>query len=170
MKPGRTLLIGVVGALLAVGIERLAGLVAGRDADLCLLVGALLTRSVTLSAILLGCASQLVVAIISAYIYAFIFEYVTRRAGALVGFIIGLGHVVVGGLVVGLMPGDRLMDAGVMPPGAFMEYRGAVVLIGFLLAHLAFGTFVGATYGPTVHRASEPEPRWVERWRRPSSV
>jgi len=170
MKPGRTLLIGVVGALLAVGIERLAGLVAGRDADLCLLVGALLTRSVTLSAILLGCASQLVVAIVSAYIYAFIFEYVTRRAGALVGFIIGLGHVVVAGLVVGLMPGDRLMDAGVMPPGAFMEYRGAVVLIGFLLAHLAFGTFVGATYGAPVHRASAPKPRWVERWRGQPSV
>lgn len=170
MKSGRTLLIGVVGALLAVGIERLAGLVAGRDADLCRLVGALLMRSVTLPAILLGCASQLVVAIISAYIYTVIFEYVTRRAGAMMGFIIGLGHVVVAGLVIGFMPGDRLLDAGVMPPGAFMEYRGAVVLVGFLLAHLAFGTFVGATYGATVHRASEPEPHCVERWRRPSSV
>ena len=170
MKRGRTLFIGVIGALLAVGIERLAGLVAGRDADLCLLVGAVLTRSVTVSSTLLGCAGQLVVAVVSAYIYAFVFEHVTRRAGALVGFVIGLGHVIVAGRVVGVMPGDRLMEAGVMPPGAFMEYRGAVVLIGFLLAHLAFGTFVGAAYGATMHRASAPAPRWVERWRRPSGV
>jgi len=54
------------------------------------------------------------------------------------------------------------MQAGIMPPGAFMEYRGVIVLVGFLLAHLAFGTFVGATYGMTVHEASLPEPRWRE--------
>jgi len=163
MKLERTLVIGMLGTLLAVAIERLAGLIAGRDADLCLLVGAVLTGSVTTTAIVLGCIAQLIVAVISAYVYALIFEFVTRRAGAIVGFLVGIGHVIVAGLVVGFMPGQRLLDAGVMPPGAFMEYRGAVVLAGFLLAHLAFGTFVGATYGPTLHAASPPAPRWRAR-------
>lgn len=163
MKLKRTLVIGMLGTLLAVAIERLAGLIAGRDADLCLLVGAVLTGSVTTTAIVLGCIAQLIVAVISAYVYALIFEFVTRRAGAIVGFLVGIGHVIVAGLVVGFMPGQRLLDAGVMPPGAFMEYRGAVVLAGFLLAHLAFGTFVGATYGPTLHAASPPAPRWRAR-------
>jgi hypothetical protein len=163
MKLGRTLLIGVLGTLLAVGIERLAGIIAGRDADLCLLVGAVLSGTVTTGAIALGCVAQLVVAVVSAYIYAFIFEFVTRRAGAVIGFLIGIGHVVIAGLVVGFMPGERLLAADVMPPGAFMEYRGAIVLAGFLLAHLVFGTFVGATYGTVLHSASPPSPRWRER-------
>lgn len=162
MKLTRTFVIGVIGTIIAVAIERLAGWVAGRDADLCLLVGAALTGSARTTSMLLGCAAQLIVALISAYIYAAIFEYVTRRAGALTGFIIGLGHVTVAGLVVGFMPGDQLMNAGIMPPGAFMEYRGAIVLVGFLLAHLAFGTFVGATYGATVHAASPAAPKWRE--------
>lgn len=162
MKLTRTLVIGVLGAIIAVAIERLAGLVAGRDADLCRLVGAALTGTTDTTSMLLGCAAQLVVAVISAYIYAAIFEFATRRAGALVGFVIGLGHVTVAGLVVGFLPGEQLMNAGIMPPGAFMEYRGVIVLVGFLLAHLAFGTFVGATYGATVHAASAAAPNWRE--------
>jgi hypothetical protein len=162
MKILRTLVIGVLGAVLAVGIERLAGWLAGRDADLCVLVGAVLTGRSTTGPMILGCIVQLVVAVVSAFVYAVIIEHVTRRAGALIGFIIGLGHVVIAGLMVGFMPGDRLMHAGVMPPGAFMEYRGSIVLAGFLLAHVVFGTFVGATYGATVHAASPPAPRWRE--------
>lgn len=162
MKLSRTLVIGLLGAILAVGIERVAGWVVGRDADLCRLAGVVLTGSATTMSMLVGCAAQLIVAVISAYVYAVIFEYVTGRAGALTGFVIGLGHVIVAGLAVGFMPGERLMNAGVMPPGAFMEYRGVIVLAGFLLAHVAFGTFVGATYGATVHVASPAPPRWRE--------
>jgi hypothetical protein len=162
MKAFRTLIIGVLGAVLAVGIERIAGWVASRDADLCLLVGAVLTGRVSTGSMIIGCAAQLAVAVVSAYVYALIFEYVTRRAGAVIGFVVGLGHVVVAGFIVGFMPAARLMEAGVMPPGAFMEYRGSIVLVGFLLAHLAFGTFVGATYGATEHGASPAEPRWRE--------
>jgi hypothetical protein len=162
MKLLRTLVIGLLGAVLAVGVERAAGLIAGRDADLCVLVGAVLTGRATAGTTILGCIGQLIVAVISAFVYAFIFEHVTRRAGAVIGFIIGLGHVVIAGLMVGFMPGERLMAAGVLPPGAFMEYRGSIVLVGFLLAHAAFGTFVGATYGETTHAASPPAPRWRE--------
>ena len=162
MKLTRTLVIGVLGAIIAVAIERLSGWIAGRDADLCLLVGVALTGSASTTSMVLGCVGQLIVAVISAYVYAVIFEYVTRRAGAVIGFIVGLGHVTVGGLVVGFMPGEALMNAGIMPPGAFMEYRGAIVVAGFLLAHVAFGTFIGAAYGPTVHAASPPAPRWRE--------
>jgi hypothetical protein len=162
MKLTRTLVIGVLGAILAVGIERIAGWVAGRDADLCRLAGVVLTGNASTTSMLLGCAAQLVVAMISACVYAVLFEWATRRAGALIGFVIGLGHVIVAGLVVGFMPGERLMNAGIMPPGAFMEYRGVIVLVGFLVAHLAFGTFVGAAYGATVHAASPAAPRWRE--------
>jgi hypothetical protein len=156
------LVIGLLGAVLAVGIERTAGWIAGRDADLCVLVGAVLTGRSSVGTMMLGCIGQLVVAVVSAFVYALIFEHVTRCAGALIGLIVGLGHALIAGLMVGFMPGDRLMQAGTMPPGAFMEYRGSIVLAGFLLAHVAFGTFVGATYGATVHPASPPAPRWRE--------
>lgn len=163
MKRLRTLIIGVIGTLIAVGIERCAGWIAHSDADLCLLVGAVLTGGSSGQAVAIGCLVQLVVAVISAYIYAGIFEYVTRRAGAVIGGLIGVGHVTVAGLIVGFLPGERLLAAGIAPPGAFMEYRGWIVLAGFLLAHIAFGVFVGATYGAPVHAASPPEPHWRDR-------
>jgi hypothetical protein len=40
-----------------------------------------------------------------------------------------------------------LIDAGIGPPGAFMEYRGAWAIATFVLAHIAFGALVGGLYG-----------------------
>jgi hypothetical protein len=125
-----------------------------QDADLCRLVGAVLTGRGTAAAIVLGCAGQFVAAMIAAYLYAFLFEHLFHRAGLLAGLLIGVAHVIVAGLVMGLMPVMPLLHAGIEPPGAFMHARGPIVVAGFLLAHLAFGAVMGATYGSTRPRAS----------------
>lgn len=155
MKLRRTLVIGVLGALLAVAIERLSGWLAVRDADLCRLVGAVLTGRDTTATMLAGCAGQLIVAVISGYIYAFVFEHVFHRAGLPAGLLVGVAHVIVAGTAVGLMPAGQLVRAAIVPPGPFMVERGSIVVIGFLVAHLSFGAFVGATYGQTRRGARE---------------
>jgi len=149
VKLRRTFVIGVLGALLAVAVERASGWLAVQDANLCRLVGAVLTGRSTTAAMLLGCAGQFVVALIAAYIYAFLFEHVFHRAGVLAGLLVGVAHVIVAGIAVGLMPVGQLQHADIVPPGAFMRQRGTIVLIGFLLAHLSFGAFVGSRYGAT---------------------
>jgi hypothetical protein len=55
-----------------------------------------------------------------------------------------------------------LIDAGIGPPGAFMEYRGPWVLVSFVLAHLVFGTLVGKLYGRAQHAPATAGYRWRE--------
>lgn len=160
MKLVRAVVLGVVGTVLVYLIVLAAGALSSNNADLCLLTGASLTGLLGGWSWLIGAVGQLIVAIIAAIVYAAIFEWVTRRAGAVVGFIIALGHVVVAGIAVGFIPASRLIAADIVPPGAFMEYRGLLVVTGFIVAHLVFGILVGTAYGRTRHRPGVPAVVW----------
>jgi hypothetical protein len=116
-------------------------------------LGASITGSANAASWILGAVGQLVLGAVSAVVYAAIFEWVTRRAGAVVGFAVGLAHVVVAGIATGFLPAERLLDASIQPPAAFLEYRGLAALIAFVVAHLVFGTLVGAIYGQHVRHA-----------------
>jgi hypothetical protein len=137
-----------------------AGLLTGANADLFALGGVILTGRRDAIGWLTGAAAQLIIAAIAGVVYAVIFEIVTRRAGALIGFAIAVPHAVVAGLAIGFIPVSRLIDAGIGPPGAFMEYRGAWVVATFVLAHLAFGTLMGSLYGTAQHA-----PHTTRQWR-----
>jgi len=160
MKLLHAVAAGVAGAVLVYLIVFAAGALSSNDADLCLLTGASLTGRLGGWSWIIGAAGQLIVATAAAIVYAAIFEWVTRRAGAVIGFIIALGHVVVAGIAVGFMPASRLIADDIAPPGAFMEYRGLLVVAGFILAHLAYGTLVGTLYGRTRHRPESPAAVW----------
>jgi len=143
-------------------IVRLGGRLAGHDADLCALLGASIAAHRGIWPWLLGAALQLVIGIVVAIVYAAIFEWVTRRAGGVVGFIVGLGHTVIAGLAVGFLPAARLIEAATAPPGAFMEYRGPLVVVAFMIAHLAFGIIIGFLYGRPRHALIAPPVVWHE--------
>jgi hypothetical protein len=160
MKLRRAIAAGVLGAVLVYLIVLAAATLSSSHADLCLLIGASITGRLGGWSWLIGAVGQLIVAMVAAIVYAAIFEWVTRRGGAIVGFIIALGHVVVAGIAVGFMPTSRLIAADMAPPGAFMEYRGLLVIAAFILAHLAFGTSVGMLYGRTRHRTEVPVVVW----------
>lgn len=162
MKLWRAIVVGLGAGVLAIVVIRLAGWLAGSDGDLCALVGVAVTGRTDTTSWLIGCAVQLGVAIVAAIVYAGIFEWVTRRAGALVGLVVAVPHVVIAGLSVGFLPGVRLFDAGVLPPGAFLEYRGIIALCGFIAAHLLFGVVVGQLYGRTRHAVPASSPSWRE--------
>jgi len=159
MRLGRASGAGIVGGIVVVSAVGIAGLLAGTHADLCRLGGVILTGRRDAIGWLIGAAAQLLIAVIAGVAYAAIFETVTRRAGALIGLAIAVPHAVVAGLAIGFVPASRLIDAGIGPPGAFMEYRGAWVIATFVLAHLVFGTLIGSLYG-TVQHAPYTSRQW----------
>lgn len=151
MRVGRMVAAGIIGAVLVYLIVLAGGIASHTHADLCALLGAALTGSLGAGPWVAGAAAQLAVAIAAAVVYAAIFEWVTQRAGIVLGLIVALGHVIVAGIAVGFLPARRLIDAGVNPPAAFMEYRGALVVAAFVFAHLLFGAVTGALYGAVRH-------------------
>jgi hypothetical protein len=162
MKVWRAIGAGLAGGVLVIVIVRAFAWASGAHADLCLLLGSALTGDTDSTAWIVGGVGQLVIAAVAAIIYAAIFEWVTNRAGAVIGVLIAIPHVVVAGLSIGFLPGARLLDAGITPPGAFMAYRGAVVLVGFVFAHLVFGAVMGLSYGRTRHVIRAAGPVWRE--------
>lgn len=151
MKLTRAIVAGLIGAVIVWIIVLVGGMISKRHADLCLLLGASITGSADVASWIAGAVGQLVLGAVSGIVYAAIFEWVTRRAGAVTGFVVGLAHVVVAGIATGFLPAQRLLDASIQPPAAFLEYRGLAALIAFIVAHLVFGTFVGAVYGRVLH-------------------
>ena len=160
LRVGRAVAAGIAGGILVVAAVRVAGWLVASDADLCTLGGAVLLGRTDAIGWLVGAAAQLLIAIIAALVYALVFECVTRRAGALIGLAIAVPHVVIAGLAVGFVPVARMLDLGMGPPGAFLEYRGGWVVATFVLAHLAFGTIVGAWYGTTRHSDGRERRQW----------
>jgi hypothetical protein len=162
MKPGRAVAAGIVGCGAVLLVVWFAGEVTGVDGDLVALSSAAVFGRVTTVSWLAGLIVQLAVGIVAAIVYATIFEWVTRRGGPLIGSIIGIPHAMVAGLVVGFLPGARLIDAGIAPPGAFLEYRGAWCIAAFIAAHIAFGWIAGAVYGSSRNRVATSGRVWRE--------
>ena len=162
MRIGRAISAGIVGGIVVVLALCVIGWITRANSDLCMLGGVVLTGRLDAIGWLAGAEAQFVVAIIAAIVYATIFEFVTRRAGPLIGLAIALPHAIVAGLAMGFIPASRLIDAGIGPPGAFMEYRGPWVVATFVLAHLAFGALVGKLYGNAHHTPAAARYRWTD--------
>jgi hypothetical protein len=147
MKLGRAVVAGCVGGAMALLIIGIASWVWNADADLCAWFGVMIVGERP-GGWVAGCIAQLGIAIIAALVYATVFELVTRRAGAILGLVVAVPHVIVAGLAIGFIPAPHpAHDFG--PPGAFLEYRGIWIVIAFIVAHLVFGAVVGALYGQT---------------------
>jgi hypothetical protein len=162
MKLWRAVGIGVLGDAIVMAVVWLGGRMGGTSADLAGLTAACATGRADGSAWLLGLVLQLVLGACAALVYAALFEWLFERAGAWLGLAVAVPHAVIAGLIVGFLPADRLMAAGVMPPGAFYEFRGGWCIVAFVVAHLAFGWLVGAAYGATRHAVRGAPRTWFE--------
>lgn len=162
MKIPRAVAASLLGTVVVIVIVWLGGLVSGRDADLCALLGAAVTEVRGTWSWLLGAVLQLLIGVVAAIVYAAIFEWVTRRAGVAVGCAVALGHTVIAGLAVGFLPAARLIEAAITPPGAFIAYRGPLAVAAFVIAHLAFGTIIGVLYGRPRHALVAQRVVWHE--------
>lgn len=161
MKLVRAIIAGLVGTAVVLLVVWGVGRLTHSDGDLSALAAAVVFGVLNTLTWWAGLVLQLIFGVIVAIVYAGVFEWVTRRAGFFLGLTIGIPHAILAGIGVGALPASRMIDAGIMPPGAFYEYRGGWCILGFVLAHVAFGCIVGAAYGRTRHRVP-----WVSRpWR-----
>lgn len=98
---------------------------------------------------IMGLIIHLVVSGMIALVYAVGFEYVTHRAGVVIGLGFAIIHIIIGGIVMGVMPMMHPMIPEQMPPpGAFMLGMGAMSAGLFVLEHFIYGAIVGAMYVP----------------------
>lgn len=164
MKLSRAVIAGVLGALVVLLIVAVGGRVQGAwsDGDLCGITAAALFLRSGGVAWWGGLATQLVIGAVAGVVYGALFEWVTAHAGAWIGLVIGVGHAAVAGIAMGFVPAQRLIAARVMPPAAFLEYRGVWCVLAFVLAHVVFGTLQGWLYGRTRHAPAGASRSWVE--------
>jgi hypothetical protein len=162
MKVRRAVIVGAVAALVTIGILVLGGWLFGEDLDPCALISRVVFRDAGTWTWIGGLVIQIIVGAVAGIVYAAVFEWFAHRAGALVGIVLAVPHVFAAGLGVGLLATNAAYVWPTVPPGAFMALRGSAAVYVFCLAHLAFGTLVGAGYGRVLHQ--EPA-RGAARWR-----
>jgi hypothetical protein len=162
MKVRRAAIVGAVATMVTVGILLLGGWVFGEDLDPCALFAQMVVHDAGVWPWIGGFVIQVIFGALVGIVYAAVFEWFVHRAGALVGIIVAVPHVFAAGLGVGLLALNAAYVWPSVPPGAFMALRGPAAVWVFCVAHLAFGTLMGAGYGHVLHQ----EPRRDSiRWR-----
>jgi hypothetical protein len=150
MKVGKAIIAGVLGgvAMTVLGwLVRQAGLQMNAEMMLGTMVG-----PPGFGAWLAGFGIHLMLSALIAVAYASGFEYVTHRAGAVVGLGFAVIHVVIAGMVMAMIPAMHPMIPEQMPaPGVFMANMGGTFAALFVIEHLLYGAIVGAAYGPVAH-------------------
>lgn len=149
MKVGTTLSAGIVGgiAMTALGwLVRQMGI--GMNGEM--MFGTMVS-SPGAAAWLIGFAMHMLLSAVIALMYAWGFERVTHRAGVVVGLGFAVIHIIIAGMVMGVIPAIHPMIPEQMPaPGAFMAKMGATFVALFVIEHLIYGAVVGGMYGPAV--------------------
>jgi hypothetical protein len=149
---GKAFWVGAFGGLAAIVVTALAR-VAGVPVNLAMTLGTMFGLPPSAWTWFWGFIVHLVISGIIAWVYAAGFEYGTHRANAWLGAAFSVVHVIVAGLLFGLLPAihpaiPELMAA----PGIFLSNVGAGGVITFILVHLVYGLIVGALYRPVKHR------------------
>jgi len=158
MNTGRAFLAGVVGAL-AMSVMMALARAMGMPANLEMLLGTMLGLEPGPTAWMLGLMMHLVAGGVFALFYAWGFENL-QTAGAGIGSLFGLGHALVAGVFMGMMPMIHPMVPEVLPaPGPFMANLGMMGIVAEIVLHLLYGAIVGAMYVPV--RTGEPMGRTV---------
>jgi hypothetical protein len=154
MKTGKAIVAGLVGGVamtVLAWLVRLAGLQMNAE----MMLGSMVSSSPGATTWLIGFVIHLMISALIALIYAWGFERVTHRAGAVVGLGFAVIHVIIAGFVMAMIPAIHPMIPESMPaPGAFMANMGATFIALFVIEHLLYGAIVGALYGPVEHPAA----------------
>lgn len=153
MKKGQAFWAGIVGGVVMSLLLALARAM-GIEANLELMLGTLLFPEAGGGAWLAGFLMHLLISGAIGLLYALGFEHFSHRAGVPVGIGLGIIHLLIGGIFLGLMP--RLhphMPEVLSEPGAFLVNGGAAGVLTFIIVHLSYGAVMGGMYGPVLHPA-----------------
>jgi|SRR6185503_5120489 len=160
VKWRRALVVGTVAGAVVIVLMSVVAPLLGIDADLCRPVGAALGFNEW--AAVAGCVAQLIIGAVGALVYAAVFELVTQRASWWLGLLIGIGHACVAGIGVGFLFVWRQPIDGVAVPGGFMLFHGPWAAVFLVVAHIVYGTIVGASYGAVRRQRTKAAFVWKE--------
>ena len=150
MKSGSAILGGIWGATV---ISLLGVLIRGfgLPIKLELLMGSMFTHSTSPGTWLLGFVIHLAVGAVLALVYAVGFESIGRASAGL-GAAFGVGHAIVAGLALALVPPlHPLVPEAIPSPGPLMIGLGAAGVLAYVGLHLVYGAIVGWMYAPAQH-------------------
>lgn len=139
-------LVGGVAMSVLMTVARKMGLV---DANMARYEGCMITRRYEgADTYVAGLVMHLVLSVLVAFVYAWAFALLWEQASWTLGLVLGLGHWAIAGIMLPVM--DRMnpcvRDGRIEGFGAFGSGRGAMMIAGFLMSHLAFGALVGWIY------------------------
>lgn len=155
MNYGRAFLAGVIGGAVMSILMAIARNLMGMPANLEMMEGTMLGLQPSTTTWIIGLMMHLVISGLIALIYAAGFEYVTHRAGWLMGVAFSIVHILIGGAAMGMVPAIHPLIPEMMPaPGAFLSNLGATGVIAFIMLHIIYGAIVGAVYPPVHSRVS----------------
>ncbi|MGI8510332.1 MAG: DUF6789 family protein [Gemmatimonadaceae bacterium] len=159
MKTGKAFGAGVVGGIVMVILMWMARTFMGMHMDLSMMEGTLFLPMGP-TAWIVGFIMHLIISGLIGLLYAWGFENVTHRSGAVVGMGFGVIHAVLAGLFMGMVPAMHPRIPEMMPaPGFFLSNMGMMGIIALFVLHLVYGAIVGGMYGPVEH----PADRTVDR-------
>ncbi|HDD54635.1 MAG TPA: hypothetical protein ENG59_00140 [Chloroflexi bacterium] len=98
----------------------------------------------------LGWALHLMMGVVFALIYSFLWSVGVGSSGWLSGLLFGVGHWLIVGVMFALVPMVHagIKNGDVEAPGLWMTKQGGgMAFIGGLLGHLVFGVVVALSYG-----------------------
>ncbi len=149
MNYGRAFMAGVVGGAVMTAIITLVRVMGIMDVNLSMMMGSMVAASTGAGVWLVGFVMHLIISGLIAVVYAAGFEYVTHRAGWVVGIAFSLIHIVIAGMVFGMVPRMHPLMPDQMPaPGAFMSNKGVMGVLAFTMLHMIYGAIVGGLYRP----------------------
>lgn len=154
MNYGRAFLAGVIGGVVMSLVMAMARNFMGMEVHLEMMEGTMLGLQPGTTTWVIGFVMHLIISGIIGIIYAFGFEYITHRAGWLMGAAFSIVHGLIAGVLFTMIPAIHPLVPEKMPaPGAFMSNQGAMGVIAFFILHLIYGAVVGALYPPVQHHA-----------------
>jgi len=151
MKLNRAIVGGVLGAgLMSVIMAMARGM--GMNVNLEQMLGTMTGMMPSGTTFAIGLAVHLMMGAAFAVAYAWLFEHVAHRGHWATGALVAIPHIVVAGLMMGVIPMIHpLMPNPVPPPGVFMSALGPMGVGAMVMLHLIFGAVVGGVYGDARH-------------------
>lgn len=151
---------GIAGAALMTAIIAIARGAGFHIMDFSMMWGTLIGLAIGAAAWIVGFVIDLLVGGLFALLYAVIFKAFSG-AGLLRGGVIGIGHALITGLMIALLPLIHpLMNNGKMKsPGPYFSGHGIAGILFYFGIHIVYGATVGWLYARQVPEARQMAPQ-----------
>ncbi|MBD3345884.1 MAG: hypothetical protein GF401_12545 [Chitinivibrionales bacterium] len=153
MKWSKAIYAGVLGGLVMTIILAIVRAI-DIPVNLSMLLGTLFGLEPSVGTWIVGFIVHLVISGLIALGYGWAFEHAVHHAGTWTGAALSGIHIILGGLLLGVIPALHPMVPGTMnAPGIFMSNLGTVGVVAFIVLHVIYGMIVGGLYGEVLHKA-----------------